>query len=108
MNGAAPGSAEVNLNAEDEVSFSIRINNARGQRIMEGDRLGVATHRASDASGNLLSLTDAISQTTGDTYNEADQRITEQYPDHIAGSVIGDNGFALFLRGEGSQCGVVV
>jgi (p)ppGpp synthase/HD superfamily hydrolase len=38
----------VSLNAENEVSFSIRIriSNARGQRVTEIDRLGFATHWA--------------------------------------------------------------
>jgi YD repeat-containing protein len=64
-------------------------------RTAEVDRLGFATHWAYDAGGSLLSLTDAEAQTTSYTYNDAGQRITEQYPDHIAGAVIGDAGYGI-------------
>src|SRR5690606_6803214 len=38
------------------------------------------------ATGQLASLTDAQSQTTRYTYDNAGQKLTEQYPDHTGGS----------------------
>ena len=66
---------------------------------METDRLTLPTEWSYDAAGNLLSLKDAENQITSYTYNDAGQRVTEQYPDHVAGSTIGTSGYGIITFG---------
>jgi RHS repeat-associated protein len=74
---------------------STTVFDARGRRISSTDRLGYATSWAYDGAGNLVGLTDAENQTTTYTYDDSGQRTSTQYPDHVAGSTIGDPGYGM-------------
>ncbi|WP_164104129.1 RHS repeat-associated core domain-containing protein [Candidatus Laterigemmans baculatus] len=47
------------------------------------------------ASGQLESLTDAENQTTSYTYDDAGQKLTEVYPDHVPSATIGSPGYGI-------------
>ena len=72
---------------------------AQGRKRRETDRLNYPTEWSYDAAGNLLSLKDAENQITSYTYNDAGQRVTEQYPDHVAGATIGTTGYGIITFG---------
>jgi RHS repeat-associated protein len=59
------------------------------------DRINGATTYAYTPSGQLASLTDAEGQTTAYTYDARGSKLTEQYPDHVAGSTIGTTGYGI-------------
>ena len=47
------------------------------------------------ATGQLASLNDAENQTTAYTYDDAGQKLSEQYPDHVASSAVGTTGYGI-------------
>ncbi len=68
---------------------------ARGRQKSQTDRISGVTSFTYLATGQLASLTDAESQTTSYTYDDAGGKLTEQYPDHVAGSAIGTSGYGI-------------
>ncbi len=68
---------------------------ARGRQKSQTDRISGVTSFTYLATGQLASLTDAENQTTSYTYDDAGGKLTEQYPDHTAGSAIGTSGYGI-------------
>ncbi len=68
---------------------------ARGRQKSQTDRISGVTSFTYLATGQLASLTDAESQTTSYTYDDAGGKLTEQYPDHVAGSAVGTPGYGI-------------
>lgn len=68
---------------------------ARGRQKSQTDRIAGVTSFTYLATGQLASLTDAENQTTSYTYDDAGGKLTEQYPDHVTGSVVGTTGYGI-------------
>ncbi len=68
---------------------------ARGRQKSQTDRISGVTSFTYLATGQLASLTDAESQTTSYTYDDAGGKLTEQYPDHVAGSAVGASSYGI-------------
>jgi RHS repeat-associated protein len=68
---------------------------ARNRQTGRTDRTGSSTTWTYDAAGNLTTLTDGVGEVTEYTYDDAGQRTVLQFPDHVAGSALGDIGYGL-------------
>jgi YD repeat-containing protein len=66
---------------------------ARGRQTAITDRLGGSTLFTYLKTGQLESLKDAENQVTSYTFDTAGNKLTEEYPDHIAGSSPGNAGY---------------
>ncbi len=68
---------------------------SRGRRKSTSDRITAVTSFTYTPLGQLASLTDAENQTTSYTYDARGSKLTEQYPDHTAGSTPGQIGYGI-------------
>ena len=68
---------------------------ARGRQKTTTDRINGVTTNTYLATGQLTSLSDAENQTTAYTYDDAGQKLSEQYPDHVASSAVGTTGYGI-------------
>ncbi len=68
---------------------------SRGRRKLTSDRITAVTSFTYTPLGQLASLTDAENQTTSYTYDARGSKLTEQYPDHTAGSTPGQIGYGI-------------
>jgi len=75
--------------------FTLISFDSRNRRKSTTDRITAATNFVYTALGQLLSLTDAENQTTAYTYDARGSKLTEQYPDHVANSTVGQPGYGI-------------
>ena len=75
--------------------FTLISFDSRNRRKSTTDRITAATNFVYTALGQLQSLTDAENQTTAYTYDARGSKLTEQYPDHVANSTVGQPGYGI-------------
>ena len=68
---------------------------ARGRQVSITDRLSGVTMFTYLKTSQLESLKDAENQVTSYTFDSAGNKLTEKYPDHIAGSSVGNAGYGI-------------